>query len=215
MNRQRGHTAADPTLNIVLTTLDLRHALELKKAMQRIVVIGGMGAGKSIFSERLSKAIGLKLYHLDRLFWKSGTNGVGRQEWLRMQEEIVAGASWIVEGNYGATIDVRLKKADTVIFLDFSRLSCFLGVIKRTLLSKIGVKKRAGIVAGCNERLDARFLGYVWNFNKKHRKGILRGLSRYPDIELIVLKRRREAELFLRDIESSGVFEPGGGPIWK
>ncbi len=164
-----------------------------------------MGAGKSVFSERLSRITGLKLYHLDRLFWKPGGKGTGRLEWLAMQEEIVAGPSWIVEGNYGATIDVRLRKADTAIFLDFSTLDCFLGVIKRALLSKIGIERRPDIVAGCNARLDAKFLRYAWTFNKKHRKGILTGLSRYPNIDLVVLNKRDEADGFLNRLEASRV----------
>ncbi len=173
--------------------------------MRRIVVIGCMGAGKSVFSERLSGLTGLKLYNLDRLFWKPGGEGTDRKEWLRIQEEIVAGPSWIIEGNYGATIDVRLKRADSVIFLDFSTLSCFLGVIKRALLSKVGIERRRDIVVGCNERLDAKFLRYAWTFNEKHRKGILQGLSRYPNVELIVLRRRRDAERYLSEIEASRI----------
>lgn len=172
--------------------------------MKRTVVIGCMGAGKSVFSERLSRITCLKLYNLDRLFWKPSGKGTDRPEWLAMQEEIVAGPSWIVEGNYGATIDVRLKKADTAIFLD-STLDCFLGVIKRALLSKVGIERRSDIVAGCNERLDAKFLRYAWTFNRKHRKGILKGLSRYPNIDLVVLKGRKEAEGFLSRLEASGV----------
>lgn len=173
--------------------------------MQRVVVIGCMGAGKSVFSERLSRLTGLKLYHLDRLFWDPDGKGADRQEWLHIQEEVVAGPAWIVEGNYGATIDIRLKRADTAIFLDFSTFSCFLGVIKRAVLSKIGVEKRRDIVAGCNERLDAKFLRYAWTFNKKHRKGILKGLSGYQNVELVVLKRREDADRFLRKIEVSRV----------
>ncbi len=176
-----------------------------KKNMQRVVVIGCMGAGKSIFSERLSRLTGLKLYHLDRLFWNPGGTGKERKEWQQIQEEIVAGSSWIVEGNYGATIDVRLKRADTAIFLDFSTLSCFMGVVKRAVLSRIGIEKRHDIVAGCNERLDTKFLRYAWSFNKKHRKGILKGLSSYPNVELIVLKKRKDADRFLREIEASRV----------
>ncbi len=173
--------------------------------MQRIVVIGCMGAGKSVFSERLSRITGLKLYHLDRLFWTADGKGTDRQEWLQMQEEIVSGPAWIVEGNYGSTIDVRLKRADTAIYLDFSRLSCFLGVLKRALLSRIGIGRRGDIVAGCNERLDAKFLSYAWTFNKKHREGILKGLAGYPNVKLIVLKRREDAERFLREMEVSRV----------
>jgi hypothetical protein len=84
-------------------------------------------------------------------------------------------------------------------------LSCFLGVIRRALLSKVGIENRRDIVAGCNERLDAKFLRYAWTFNKKHRKGILKGLSGYPNVKLVVLNRREDADRFLREMEASRV----------
>ncbi len=167
-----------------------------------------MGAGKSIFSERLSRITGLELHHLDRLFWKSSEKGTGRREWIEAQEKIVSGEAWIVEGNYGATISLRLSRADTVIYLDFPTLSCFLGVIRRALLSRAGLIRKADIVEGCNDRLDSKFLRYALTFNRKHRKGILKGLSAYPHINLIVLKKRGEAERYLRRLATSGLHEP-------
>ncbi len=168
--------------------------------MQRVVVIGCMGAGKSIFAERLGLLAGLRVYHLDELFWGEGREPE-RAQWKKLQEEIASGWSWVIEGNYGATIDIRLKRADTVIFLDFSTLTCFWGVVKRIIISRLGLERRPDIVRGCNERTDLKFLKYAWDFNKKHRKGILSGLLRHPEIATIVLRERREAEGFLKRIE--------------
>ena len=169
--------------------------------MQRVVVIGCMGAGKSLFSGRLSRITGLRLHHLDMLFWRKGGEPEPR-EWYEIQKEIVAQESWIIEGNYGSTIDLRLRRADTVIFLDYSSMNCFLGVLRRIVFSRLGLERRPDIVEGCNQRLDRKFLRYAWDFNKKHRKGILSGLGRYPGISAIILKNRKEAEKFLDGLKA-------------
>lgn len=171
--------------------------------MQRIVIIGCTGAGKSVFAQKLSRLLGLKLHHLDSLFWQ-GRREPDRNEWFRIQEEITNQPSWIIEGNYGATIDVRLKRADTAIFLDFSTVSCVLGLLKRIVLSKIGLEKRPDIIPGLNERIDTKLLQDALTFNRKHRKGILKGIERYSHIQLITLRNRREAEQFLRSNRASG-----------
>lgn len=172
-----------------------------KKGMQRVVVIGCMGAGKSVFSARLGRLTGLKLHHLDRLFWRKGCEP-GRREWYELQEKIVAEESWIIEGNYGSTIGLRLRRADTVIFLDYSSLSCFLGVLKRIVFSRLGLERRPDIVEGCNERTDLKFLRYAWDFNGKHRKGILSGLKKYPGVDTIILGDRKESEKFLGSLQA-------------
>lgn len=165
--------------------------------MQRIVIIGCTGAGKSVFAQKLSRLLGIKLHHLDSLFW-AGRREPDRDEWIKIQEEIISQPSWIIEGNYGATIDTRLRHADTVIFLDFSAVSCILGLLKRIVLSKLGFEKRPDIIPGLNERIDTKLLRDALTFNKKHRNGILKGLERYPHVRAITLRSRRETEQFLR-----------------
>ncbi len=181
--------------------LDRKAAENVEKIMQRIAVIGSIGSGKSVFSQRLSDLTGLRLYHLDRLFWAGeGAGTPGREEWLKLQKEITSGDRWIIEGNYGATIDVRLKRCDTVIYFDFGTGRSLCGYIRRVALSQMGVEKRRDVVEGCNAGFNRKLLKYVLTFNKKHREGILKGIARYPNVSTVILSSRKEADAFLNEL---------------
>ena len=85
---------------------------------RRVVVTGMAGAGKSTFSRALSAKTGLPVIHLDVHFWKPGWVKPSEDEWREKQRCLLASESWIVDGNYHATLDLRLERAETVVFLD-------------------------------------------------------------------------------------------------
>src|SRR4051812_16812646 len=85
---------------------------------RRVVVTGMAGAGKSTFSRALSAKTGLPVVHLDLHFWKPGGVPAPDDEWRETQRGLLAGEEWIVDGNYHSTLDLRLQRADTVVFLD-------------------------------------------------------------------------------------------------
>lgn len=71
-----------------------------------------------------------------------------------MQERLVAADAWVVDGNYGGTLDIRFQAADTIVLLDYPRLVCFGRALRRSLLNG----GRAVQARGCPERLDLSFL---------------------------------------------------------
>ena len=84
--------------------------------MRKISIIGSGGAGKSTFAKRLSSILEVPVYHLDSMFWKPGWVETEREEWADLQRSVCEKSEWILDGNYGGTIDVRLRTSDTVIF---------------------------------------------------------------------------------------------------
>src|SRR3982751_1716212 len=99
--------------------------------MKKILVIGSGGAGKSTFAQRLGAILKLEVIHLDSLYWSSGWVEMPKDEWRTMVDELLKKDSWIMDGNYGGTLDIRLEAADTVVFLDISRLICLWRILKR------------------------------------------------------------------------------------
>jgi adenylate kinase family enzyme len=91
---------------------------------RRVIVTGLAGSGKSTFSVALAAKTGLPVIHLDLLFWKPGWATPSEGEWRERQKGVLAGDEWIADGNYEETLDLRLKRADTIVLLDMPWWHC-------------------------------------------------------------------------------------------
>jgi adenylate kinase family enzyme len=143
--------------------------------VKRIAIIGSPGAGKSTFARRLGEITGIEVFHLDRLFWKPGWVATPRSDWIALQQRLVQNESWIIDGNYGATMDIRIQAADTVIFLDFPRRVCLWRVAKRVY--RYRGQTRPDMAEGCPEKIDLEFFRYIWGFRKREQEKILQRLE--------------------------------------
>ena len=116
-----------------------------------------------------------------------------------MVKEIANRPEWIIDGNYGSSLDLRLQKADTVIYLDFPTISCLWRITKR--IWKYHGKVRPDMPEGCRERFDLGFYHYVLTFNMIRRKSLLRKCDAVSDTKkLILIKSDREAKEFLESL---------------
>lgn len=166
--------------------------------MERVLVIGCGGSGKSTLSRKLGEKTGLPVIHLDKLFWHSGWVESTREE---IDEKIVREMEkdcWIIDGNYMRTLPLRLQKCDTVIYLDFSTLRCICGVLRRVLTSYGKVRPDMG--EGCPERFDWEFLKWVWRFNRENRPRLYSALEAAPAKSIIILKNRRQVNRYLESL---------------
>ena len=137
---------------------------------RRVLVSGLAGAGKSTFSRALSAKTGLPLIHLDIHFWKPGWVEPTEEEWREKQRGLLSGDEWIADGNYHATLDLRLERADTVVYLDTPWWVC----ARRALVR--GVRKRpAGfeLPNGCNESALRRLRDEWWLVWRIWRSAVL------------------------------------------
>ncbi len=130
--------------------------------MQRILIIGSPGAGKSTLSHELGKRIGLPLHHLDRLFWLPGWVERDRDEGRAELAGILARDRWIIDGNYGSTLPMRVARADTVIWLDYPTWLCLSRAVRRRWHYRGAT--RPDMTEGCPERFDLEFMLYIANF---------------------------------------------------
>ena len=163
--------------------------------MRRILVIGSGGAGKSTFSRRLGELTGIEVFHLDKLHWKPDWVEPSKEEWRKTVENLVEKDSWILDGNFAGTIDLRLEKCDTAILLDVPRTICLYRVLKRRL--KYRGTNRPDMTEGCNEKVDLEFLGWIWNYPKENKPQIEEKLKRYETEKCVIrLRTNRETESF-------------------
>ncbi len=166
--------------------------------MKRVLIIGCGGSGKSTLARAMGEKTGLPVVHLDRLFWHPGWVESTREE---IDEKIRAETekdTWIMDGNYNRTLPQRLKCCDTVVYLDFNRVTCLAGVFKR-VITNYG-KVRPDMQEGCPERFDWEFIKWVWNFNKTKRKRMYTLLEETKQANITVLKNRRQVKAYLQSL---------------
>ncbi|WP_214760432.1 DNA topology modulation protein [Exiguobacterium sp. s129] len=164
--------------------------------MKRIMIIGSGGAGKSTLARQLGERLHLDVYHLDALMWRPGWVMAPSEERIDIQQQLVKKEEWIIDGNFGNTLDLRLQAADTVILIDLPRIICVYRVLKRVACYRGTTRPDMG--ASCEEKLDFAFLKWVWNFPDVQRPQLLRQIQQHPtQLNLIHLKSSRAVKQFI------------------
>ncbi len=158
----------------------------------KIIIIGCPGSGKSIFSQKLNKALEIPLFHLDLLYYNNDGTHISKEELERKLEEIFRkNDKWIIDGNYQRTIEMRMKECDTIILLDYPVEICLAGAE-----SRIG-KKRVDL-PWIEEELDDKFKQKIISFSDEKMPQIYQLLKKYKNTKkVIVFKSREESNKYL------------------
>lgn len=166
--------------------------------MKKISIIGSGGSGKSTLAKKLEQKTGIPAYHLDALFWQPGWVETERGKWRFIQEDLCNKDAWILDGNYGSTLDIRLRYSDTIIFLDINRFTCLVRAILRSVKSY--GRTRPDMAEGCKEHFDISFAKWILEYPTKRKPGILERLNALPpEKSVIILSSPKEVEEFLRN----------------
>ena len=119
---------------LLFGTQSAHRLLGLNHLMQRIVILGRGGAGKSTFARQLGEMTGLPVVELDKHFWQAGMVPAPRETWAQIQRQLASEDRWIMDGDLGRYDDlrVRLQRADTVLVLDFGVWLCLRRALRRS-----------------------------------------------------------------------------------
>jgi adenylate kinase family enzyme len=163
---------------------------------KRIMIIGSGGAGKSTFARELAMRTGLPLIHLDLHYWRPGWVPTPHEEWAERVRQLSSGDSWIIDGNYGGSMPIRVQRCDAIVFFDMPKLVCLGGVLQRWLVHQF--KTRPDLAEGCPEKMDLAFLRWVWNFHQNSRPRIVAALEQAsPEVATVMITRRAQARTIL------------------
>lgn len=169
----------------------------------KIAVIGYAGAGKSTLARTLGKHYQIPILHLDCVQFTPGWEERDRAEAHRMVHDFMENQAWVIDGTYSKfEYERRLKEADQIIFLNFSRLCCLFRACKRYFSFRGG--NRPDMADGCNEKMDLEFVWWLlWKGRtRQRREKFHRTVNTYPE-KTIVLKNQKELDRFLRELKPS------------
>jgi adenylate kinase family enzyme len=178
---------------------------------RRIIVTGLAGSGKSTLSLALAAKTGLPVIHLDLHFWKPGWVAPSETEWREKQCDVLAGDAWIADGNYHETLDLRLERADTVVFLDMPWWRCS----GRALLR--GFRMPGELPEGCHYsrwlrlRDEWRLAVRIWRENRSQPEREREIISQHgAHVAVHVLRSKRAVREFLDGLNADRLEDDHG-----
>ena len=158
--------------------------------MKKVIVIGCPGSGKSTVSRALHNKTGIPLYHLDMMYWNADKTTVEKSVFLERLFAVLEKDEWIIDGNYGSTMELRMAACDTVIFLDYPLDICLDGIRERR-------GKPRSDMPWIETEEDAEFTEFIKNYNEQQKPKVLELLEKYSDKNIVIFKSREQADAFL------------------
>ena len=158
--------------------------------MKKVIVIGCPGSGKSTVSRALHNKTGIPLYHLDMMYWNADKTTAEKSVFLERLSTVLEKDEWIIDGNYGSTMELRMAACDTVVFLDYPLEVCLDGIKERR-------GKPRSDMPWIETEEDAEFIEFIKNYNEQQKPKVLELLEKYSDKNIVIFKSREQADTFL------------------
>ena len=159
--------------------------------MKKVIIIGCPGSGKSTFARALKEKTGLPLYYLDMLYWNTDKTTVSKEVFRERLRKVLSEDEWIIDGNYGSTMEIRMAECDTVFFLDYSTDICISGIRDR-------MDKTRPDMPWIETEENPEFLEFIRNYNTESRPEVLELLNKYNEKNIIIFNNRDDADAYLK-----------------
>ncbi|EHD20976.1 MULTISPECIES: shikimate kinase [Brenneria] len=174
----------------------------------KINVIGTSGSGKSTIARGLAQRLGIAYIEMDALFWRENWRESPDSEFFPRLETALTAQSWVLDGNYNRTRDIKWRNVDVVVWVDYGFSRTLFQAISRAWL-RSWRKEELWAGTGNRESFMRSFFSrdsiIIWTIKtySANRKRYLADLSdaRYRHIRFISLRSPRESEAFLHHFE--------------
>ncbi|MCX6819671.1 MAG: AAA family ATPase [Candidatus Adlerbacteria bacterium] len=165
--------------------------------MNKIVLIGCPGAGKTTLARKLGAKLNIPVHHLDKYFWKENWTPTPQAEFRKIQDELMKEDRWIVDGNFTKSIDNRVTKADTVVFFDFPKTTLVWRYLKRFVqdFNKVRPDMGGDNKASFNPTIIWNHITFVLKFPRNEVYTTLK--EHAQDKNVVILRNTKEVATFL------------------
>lgn len=178
--------------------IPLSTACEKLRDAERVLVVGCSGGGKTTLALKIAERFNLKYRSIDRdVYWLPGWRVRDDQEQRAILKNFVMESRWIMDGNNPSTFDLRVPRADLIIWLRIPRVVALVGLARR-VLGNFG-RARPMMAEGCPEPIpDREFLSYIWNFERNTAPKLVRKIDEFgPAVPTVAIKSRRDFALLI------------------
>ncbi len=159
--------------------------------MNRILVIGCPGAGKTYFAKALSKIIGIPVIHMDNLYWNKDKTSISKEELENKLLPYLKEDKWIIDGNYHDTLKQRLEYATDVFFLNMPRETCIEGILER-------IDQPRDDIPWVETKKDAiDLIEWTIDYEDRTKADEERLLKKYKKVNVHILRTRAEVNNYL------------------
>ena len=158
---------------------------------QKVIIIGCPGAGKSTFARKLSDKTHLPLYYLDMLWHKPDKTNVDINIFDDKLKTIISENEWIIDGNYGRTLEMRIQACETIFLLDLPVEECLAGAESR-------IGKQRVDMPSIETEFDDEFRQWIIDFPNNELPIVYELLDKYKNQKNIyVFHSRTEIDDYL------------------
>ena len=165
----------------------------------RIAVIGSAGSGKTTLSKNVGKLLNRPVTHLDKILLGENWTDLPHEQHVQILQPIVEQPTWIIDGMWSKTLQMRYQRATLVLFLDYKPALCAWRAFTRSL--KFNGKQRDDLAPGCVDKINLDFYKYILNFRKGCRLKVVQAQKDYPNVPVICFTKPKQARQFLSQLE--------------
>lgn len=167
------------------------------KNINRIMICGRPGSGKSTYAKTLSERLQLPLYHLDKIFFTHDWEKQDNEIFMQQQKDIIEKDQWIIDGNSSQSFELRYPRTDVILYFDMPRWLCFWRIFKRCITKDISIDDRA---PNCPETVSWPLLVYTWNYDSRAYCRLLPLRVQYPNIPFIEVRSGKDLEQISKNL---------------
>ena len=174
----------------------------IEKKYNRIIILGPAGSGKTTLSKFISKEFNIEAIHLDKEYWLPNWQRPEVSDWNEKLQKYVDKQSWVIDGNYIDSLDIRLERADLVIMLDIDLKTCIKSIVLRTI--KGYFIKRKDLAEGCSDKFDEskkNLISWTKQFKTTYFPQLIDLCIKYPNVDIKLFRTRKGARNFIERIK--------------
>ena len=137
------------------------------REFKKILIFGVSGAGKTTFARRISKDLDFYPVFMDQHLWLEYWKRKSDKEFIKSIDAELECEKWVLEGALPRFVIKYAHESNIVIWIKVSKYKAIFRVISRMIKNRN--RSRVELPDGCVEKLNFKFLSWIWHYSQKEK----------------------------------------------